>query len=110
MEVQNSNTSLLHAPWVHVLRPLPEAAMKRAGSRRLGLPQQLLQICPPSGRRNMSSCLHQALKNAQGNLLFVGWMIWHLLGSMVSTGVGGRGASAMVDVEEVGEVRSKREG
>jgi hypothetical protein len=43
-------------------------------------------------------------------LLFVGWKIWQLLGSMVSTGAGGRGTSAMLNEKEVGEVRSKREG
>ncbi len=29
-------------------------------------------------------------------LLFAGWTIWQLQGSMVSIGMGGRGASAMV--------------
>jgi hypothetical protein len=69
MEVQKSNDSILHAPWAHVLGPLPEAAMKRAGSRQLGLPQQPLQIGPPSSRRNMGPCPHQALKNAQGDVI-----------------------------------------
>jgi hypothetical protein len=40
---------------------------------------------------------------------FVGWTICQLLGSVFSTGVRGRGALAMVDVKEVGEVRSKKE-
>jgi hypothetical protein len=41
---------------------------------------------------------------------FVGRMIWQPLGSNFSTRAGGRGASAMVDVKEVGEMRREREG
>jgi hypothetical protein len=69
MEVQKSYDSILHAPWVHVLGPSPEAAVKRAGSRRLGLPQQPLQISSPYGRWNMGPHPHQAPKNAQGDVI-----------------------------------------
>jgi hypothetical protein len=43
--------------------------MKRAGSRRLWLPQQPLKIGPPSGRQNVEPRPHQALKNAQGDVI-----------------------------------------
>jgi hypothetical protein len=43
-------------------------------------------------------------------LLFVGRTIWQPLGSNFSTGLGGRGALAMVYVKEVWEVRREREG
>jgi hypothetical protein len=69
MEVQKSNNLLLHAPWAHVFGPSPEAAVKRAGSRRLWFPQQLLKIGPPSGRWNVGPCPHQALKNSQGDVI-----------------------------------------
>jgi hypothetical protein len=72
MEVQKSYDSILHAPWAHVLGPSLEAAVKRAGSRRLGLPQQPLQIGSPSGRRNMGPRPHRALKNAQGDVIVCG--------------------------------------
>jgi hypothetical protein len=42
--------------------------------------------------------------------LFASRMIWQPLGSNFSTGVGGRGALAIVDIKEVGEVRREREG
>jgi hypothetical protein len=58
----------------------------------------------------MGSRPHQAVKNAQGNAIVCGLDTLVTAREHGQNWGGGRGALAMADVKEVGEVRSKREG
>ncbi len=52
--------------------PVPEVPVERAGSRRLRIKEQMLNIGPLSGRQNVDPCQHQALKNTERDVVVGG--------------------------------------
>ncbi len=54
------------------IRPVPEAPVERAVSRRLRIKEQMLMIGPLLGRQNVGPCCHYALNNTEQNVVVGG--------------------------------------